>query len=412
MKIIGLTGPSGTGKTTLSDIATSLGYAIIDCDKVAREVTTNPQLLSTLENEFGGVVINGVLDRKALAEKAFANKDSTERLNSIMLPIISAAIDEKIEKLKIAGVEYLLLSSGRIIELGETYANKSYKLYGLDDTGNIVKESEPDFDGFEGDEWIHQAWESFDQMQIDPNYQLEELTFFADHYTGFVDLHPYQNQRLNPVTIKDYDGDGLNDRLFQRYNEGKNTHEVYLFFGSGEMLRLDSNVYTMMYGADAVDLTGDGINELLFTHHIIAADDNGTTFFSIFTKTNGSWERMKLPGEGWTYEYGFASSYRETFRLDVVDDQTIKVSHPDCGSSADLTVSKYVMDLEVRGMQGAQSDDSVISAKEISVELNSGLGYDVLRLYGRIGDRWESTGFSWLLGYVDGDWKVLAVENK
>jgi hypothetical protein len=54
----------------------------------------------------------------------------------------------------------------------------------------------------------------------------------------------------------------------------------------------------------------------------------------------------------------------------------------------------------------------VISAKEISAELHSGLGYDVLRLYGRIGDRWESTGFSWLLGYVDGDWKVLAVENK
>lgn len=98
--IIGLTGPTGSGKTTVCDVATELGFTVINCDDLAHELTNSGEPLAALVDEFGDKILNrdGSLNRKMLAEAAFSDKNSTERLNNTVLPFVVAELKNIIGK--------------------------------------------------------------------------------------------------------------------------------------------------------------------------------------------------------------------------------------------------------------------------------------------------------------------------
>lgn len=97
-EIYGLTGGSGSGKSSAAQILKEKGFFVIDADITAREIL-NGDVLEELRLAFGNSVINseGRLDRKALARIVFSDEDKLSLLNSITHPKIAQSIIKTIE---------------------------------------------------------------------------------------------------------------------------------------------------------------------------------------------------------------------------------------------------------------------------------------------------------------------------
>ena len=117
--IIGITGGTGCGKTTLLDVIASRGGLILDCDKIYHELlTSDEKMLRAIETRFPGTVKDGILDRKALGQIVFAREDALLDLNQITH---SAVKEEVLWRLQsnptLAAIDAIGLFEGGLAEL-------------------------------------------------------------------------------------------------------------------------------------------------------------------------------------------------------------------------------------------------------------------------------------------------------
>ena len=84
--LIGLTGKSGSGKTTAAKILTDLGAFVADCDTIAHKVLEEDSVKEKLCESFSSTVFNndGSVDRKALGSIVFSNSEKLAVLNGIV----------------------------------------------------------------------------------------------------------------------------------------------------------------------------------------------------------------------------------------------------------------------------------------------------------------------------------------
>ena len=120
--IIGITGGTGCGKTTLLDCIRERGGLVLDCDAIYHELLRrDDSLLNAIETRFPGTVKDGQLQRKKLGAIVFSDAEALADLNRITHGAIKAEVTKRLEeKPDLAAIDAIALFEGALAELCDT----------------------------------------------------------------------------------------------------------------------------------------------------------------------------------------------------------------------------------------------------------------------------------------------------
>jgi dephospho-CoA kinase len=121
MKVIGLTGGIGSGKSTVAGFLAEMGAKIIDADTVGHRVLeSDEQVKQELVEAFGSGVLTpeGKIDRQALAGIAFRQPKALPLLNKITHPRITEEIKKQLEEYREKGISVVVIEAPLLIEVG------------------------------------------------------------------------------------------------------------------------------------------------------------------------------------------------------------------------------------------------------------------------------------------------------
>ena len=120
MTIIGITGPTGAGKTTALNELVKLGGCIYDADAVYHDLLrNNTELRRELEDRFGSLNDEqGEFQRKKLGAIVFADPAALADLNAISHRYVVAAIQEQLNKAQKQGIPCAAIDAIALFESG------------------------------------------------------------------------------------------------------------------------------------------------------------------------------------------------------------------------------------------------------------------------------------------------------
>ncbi len=116
---IGLTGPTGAGKSEVARIFEQNGCLWIDTDALSRQaVEAHSPCLTALVNVFSKAILceDGTLNRKELAKRAFSSPQQTAKLNAIVHPEVIRLTQMQLEQAKKRGVHTAIIDAPLLFE--------------------------------------------------------------------------------------------------------------------------------------------------------------------------------------------------------------------------------------------------------------------------------------------------------
>lgn len=121
MRLVGLTGGIGTGKSAFAAALRELGVPVVDADRLAREaVRSGGQALGRIAAEFGPEALgpDGELDRKRMADLVFSDAAARARLEAIVHPEVRRLLAEETARLAEAGHDLAVYEVPLLYERG------------------------------------------------------------------------------------------------------------------------------------------------------------------------------------------------------------------------------------------------------------------------------------------------------
>ena len=117
--IIGITGGTGCGKTTLLNLIADQGGLILDCDAIYHELLiSDRKMLQAIDARFPGVVEEGILNRKKLGGIVFSDKAALEDLNHITHAAVKTEVLRRLENApELAAIDAIGLFEGGLAPL-------------------------------------------------------------------------------------------------------------------------------------------------------------------------------------------------------------------------------------------------------------------------------------------------------
>jgi dephospho-CoA kinase len=120
MKVIGLTGGIGSGKSTVASFLAELGATVIDVDKLWHQaLKSDAELRQEIVAAFGSEILTPgrEIDRPKLGQIVFGNHEALARLNNIMHPWVYRAVKTKLEDYRRRGVKVVVLDMPLLVEV-------------------------------------------------------------------------------------------------------------------------------------------------------------------------------------------------------------------------------------------------------------------------------------------------------